>query len=267
MNYREYFPQQVLADYVKCYWVLESDVPHPRERIFPDGSIELIFHYRDLFRKYTSDGLSQLQQRNFVHGQLTSFIELEATGQTGVFSVRFTPAGLQPFISLPVSDLTGSTVAIGEVWPEEGCRLSASMQAASGSKERIRLVEAFLLEKLATVRADYQTGISCVKALTANEFIPIDELARQLNMSRRSLERKFTASVGLSPRLFTRIIRFNKALNLIADRNFSSFTCVAHTGGFYDQAHFIKDFKEFTGLNPKQYFSENLEMVKHFNLD
>ncbi len=107
----------------------------------------------------------------------------------------------------------------------------------------------------------------CIEAvLQSNGTISIEKLADELQIGKRQLERKFQAVVGLNLKMFSRIIRFNYALQLIEKKEFDGFTKVAYDGGFYDQPHFIKDFKDLTGLNPKQYFSENLEMVKFFNL-
>ena len=92
-------------------------------------------------------------------------------------------------------------------------------------------------------------------------------MGEKFHVGPRHLERRFLKAVGLPQKAFSRIVRFNNALKLIEQKDFSTFSNVAYDGGFYDQAHFIRDFKDLTGLNPKQYFSENLEMVKFFNLD
>jgi len=270
MRYQEYAPSGKLEKFIKCYWFLEDDAISParlKERVFPDGCIELIFHYGDLYRKYNHNNQAELQPRSFVHGQLKKFMELEATGKTGIFSVRFQPAGLHPFVHSEVNRFTGITVPISEIWPITGTTLETKIISAESHQERIDIIEQFLLAHFIT-RNSYDDIAYCVgKIVDHAGNISIDELAGLLHTGTRSLERKFTATVGLSPKLLARIIRFNQTLQRIEARDFSNFTCVAYEGGFYDQAHFIKDFKQLTGLNPKQYFSENLEMVKFFNLD
>lgn len=271
MEYKVYTPCTTLAKQVRYYWSLESnpdDAPHSRERIFPDGCIELIFNYRDLFIKFENNVPSHEQHRTMLYGQLKTFIEVEATGHVGLFSVRFTPAGLQPFINRDVGALTSRELNITELWGTEGNLLEQQMLACAGNEERVSLIEIFLLNKLKTIAFDNSDVEYCVDAMTqSGGSITIDVLAKQLCIGKRQLERKFSAAVGLTPKMLARIIRFQNTLQLIEKRDFTSFTGVAHEGGFYDQAHFIKDFKEFTGLNPKQYFYENLEMVKHFSFD
>ena len=270
MEYTTYLPGPELSRQVKFYWSLESsdEMPHEKERIFPDGCIELIFNYGDRFRKFDSETQSHLQPACFIHGQLKTYFELQATGRIGIFSARLHPAGLQPFIDFDVDSFTGRTLTIAEVWGKDGEALEKDMLACTTHTARIAVLEEFLLRKRQAFRVDNAPVEYCVdKMLERVGDVAIDGLADELGISKRQLERKFTAAVGLSPKLLARIIRFQNILQLIENKEFKSFTTVAYEGGFYDQAHFIKDFKDFTGLNPKQYFFENLEMVKHFSFD
>jgi len=271
MNYQTYTPIPELSRYVKSYWSLESSDtsgPVSTDKIFPDGCIELIFHYGDLFREYKPANVSELQPRSFVYGQLEKFIEIKATGKIGVLGIRFFPNGLKPFVGFDIDEITGRTLPIQDLWGNEGAILEDKILNAVSIEQRLLLVEIFLLGKLRNITKNDPIIDRCVDSiLNSDGNITINDLACQLNVGRRHLERKFISNVGVSPKLLSRIIRFNNTLNLIEHKQFSSLTMVAYEGGFYDQAHFIKDFKEFTGLNPKQYFSQNLDLVKYFNLD
>ena len=269
MEYKTYLPKNELAKNVKYYWSLEDfeNTSHSKERIFPDGCIELIFHYGDHFKKIYKTGTADVQPKSFIHGQITSYIELEPTGKIGVFSARFKPNGLQPFIDFDVAQLTDTTLSVVEIWGAAGQQLEKQILEASDNETRVTILEDFLETKQQLPKKIDEAIDYCVEAVTkSNGTIPIENLTADLHIGKRQLERKFQAAVGLSLKLFSRITRFNYALQLIEKKEFDGFTKVAYDGGFYDQAHFIKDFKDLTGLNPKQYFSENLEMVKFFNL-
>ena len=270
MNYQTYTPVPKLSKYVKCYWTLENSDATPQisnERIFPDGCIELVFHYGDLFKEHKTDRSSDLQPRSFIYGQLEKFIEIKATGKIGVFGIRFLPNGLKPFVRFDINEITGKTVAIRDLWGKEGEILEDRILNAPSIEQKIFLLEVFLIRKLRNVTDNDAVVDRCVDSILRSDGnITITDLAYQLNIGTRHLERKFVSSVGVSPKLLSRIIRFNNTLNLLDHKQFSSLTMVAYEGGFYDQAHFIKDFKDFTGLNPKQYFSHNLDLVKYFNL-
>ncbi|MES2748636.1 MAG: helix-turn-helix domain-containing protein [Bacteroidota bacterium] len=270
MEYKIYPPKEALAKKIKYFWSLEdfeTTSPHSKERVFPDGCIELIFHYGDHFKKIYQNGTNTQQPKSFIHGQITSYIELEATGKIGVFSARFKPNGLQSFIDFDVAQLTDTTMTVAEVWKEKGKELVTTILKATSNEMRVEILERFLETKLKESKKNDETIDFCVDAIVnSNGTIAIEKLTDELDISKRQLERKFQAIVGLNLKMFSRITRFNFALQLIEKKEFDGFTKVAYDGGFYDQAHFIKDFKDLTGLNPKQYFSENLEMVKFFNL-
>jgi AraC-like DNA-binding protein len=270
MEYKTYRPSGILSENIKYFWSLEDmegDVPHSRERVFPDGCIELLFHYGDLFRKFHIGGKIDVQPRALIHGQITKFIELEATGKIGIFSVRFTPDGLRPFVTFDIDSITDRVICVSDAWQKDGKLLEKQILEAGNNEERIGIVEKFLQEKWKPTPKTETIVRFCMEQISnSGGSIQMSEMAKKLDISHRQLERMFLSRVGLSLKAYSRIVRFNCALQLIGNKDFSNFTNVAHEGGFYDQAHFIKDFKELTGLNPRQYFSENLEMVKFFNL-
>ncbi len=269
MDYQVYSPCLPLGKYIKCYWSLEvskTEEPPARQRVFADGCIELLFHFGDLFQKYHRNDEIIIQPRSFVHGQVKRFIEIEPTGSAGIFSVRFMPNGLRPFLPYRIDELTDQTPTVSELWGKEGDVLEDRILNARTNALRIELIESFLLKKLRNFKARHLFTDHCVDSIfKSNGMISIDDLANDLSIGRRQLERKFIEAVGLSPKHLSRIIRFQNVLNLLEKRQFNSLTALAYEGGFYDQAHFIKDFREFTGFNPKQYFAEDMEMAKYFN--
>lgn len=267
MDYQVYMPSKNLSEYVKLYWTLEGEASNPpaKERVFPDGCIELIFHYGSLFKKYNIDD-DVIQPRIFFHGQLKKYIEIEATGKIGMFSVRFHPHGLKPFVDFNIDTITDSIVDINDVWGAAGEDLGKRMIVAASNDERIKIIEQFLLDELSDT-SKYDVIAASVKQIEqVSGMISIDQLASDAFLGRRHFERKFSETVGLTPKFFARIIRFNYVLKLIEKKEWNNLAQLAQDGGFYDQAHFIKDFKDFTGLNPKSYFAEDLELVKFFNL-
>lgn len=100
--------------------------------------------------------------------------------------------------------------------------------------------------------------------LAINEQLAIDELSHKMNVNRRQLERKFSSVIGLSPKQLSKIIRLQSTLKMLLKDEFTSLSALAYEGNYYDQAHFIKDFKEFTGLTPKEFYADNLKMSSLF---
>lgn len=268
MNYQVYLPHPLLTAYIKCYWSLEEDGPvleGVKERVFPDGCMELIFHYGDLFRKHTADNSFEIQPRSFIHGQLKTFIQLEATGKTGVLGIRFTPFGLAAFSRHQLQEISGAQVTVKDFWGKKANGLEDRVLNAGTNEQRITLVESFLLDQLKQNTAVDRIAAQAVSAIIAAEGrITIKQLASNLNIGHRQLERRFMANVGLTPKLLSRITRFQYIQNLIERKQFPKLTSLAYDGGFYDQAHFIRDFRAFTGLSPKQHYAPDLRLVNLF---
>jgi transcriptional regulator GlxA family with amidase domain len=92
----------------------------------------------------------------------------------------------------------------------------------------------------------------------------VSQLADKLNIHRRNLERRFETAVGMSPKQLSRIVRLQSTLKLLEQKKYSNLTSLAYESGYYDQAHFIKDFREFTGISPKSFFANNLRLSALF---
>lgn len=267
MNYQVFEPGEALSPFVKCYWTLEGrgqETPQ-KQTIVPDGCMEMIFHYGDLYRQYTESGISIIQPRCFVIGQLTRPLEIEPTGETGIFSVRFHPEGFLPFATLPIKEMENTAVSLEKLFGGEGLELEQKILNAHGTSERLKLAEAFLLNRLTDTETIDRIVRSTVETiLTANGQLAVEELSRQTHINRRQLERKFSSAIGLSPKQLSKTIRLQAALKMLLSKKFTSLTALAYEGEYYDQAHFIKDFRELTGLTPKEFYGDQLKMSRFF---
>lgn len=267
MNYYTFDPNDTLSSFIKCYWTLEApkEINPEKQRIVPDGCMEMIFHYGDLYKQYLADGTYVIQPKCFVFGQVTQPLDIEPTGKTGIFAVRFLPDGFTPCTDFPIHAIENKAFPLEELFGSDGIDLENEVLYAKSSEERVKIVERFLTKIITNSKViDRITKSSITMILELNGQLSIDELSDNLNINRRQLERKFATAVGVSPKQLSKIIRLQATLKMIADDNFSSLTSVAYSGNYYDQAHFIKDFKEFTGVSPKEFYSENLKLSTLF---
>lgn len=268
MHYQTYDPNSELAELIRCYWVLQApaEAMPEKQRIIPDGCMEMIFHYGDLYRQYAADDSSIVQPRCFVIGQLTEPLDIQPTGETDIFSVRFQPNGFVPFTDMAPQNFENLAVPLGEIFGAEGAALETAMLATTNDEERIRIVEQFLQSRLSNLENIDRVAKDVVATmLNINGQLSVQELSEQLNINRKQLERRCATTIGLSPKQLAKVIRLQAALKLLANKQFTSLTSLAYEGEYYDQAHFIKDFKEFTGLTPKQFYSDNLKMSALFS--
>ncbi len=125
----------------------------------------------------------------------------------------------------------------------------------------INLVEIFLLNSLSRLETiDHIVRSTVETILTGNGQLSIDELSSQIHINRRQLERKFYLAIGSSPKT----IRLQAALKMLLTKESANLTALAHENNYYDQAHFIKDFKELVGITPKEFYGKNLKMTSFF---
>lgn len=267
MNYQTFEPDQDLAAFVKCYWTLESPKEETPEKqtIVPDGCMEMLFHYGDLYKQYLDNGNSMIQPRCFVIGQLTRPLEIEPTGETGIFSVRFHPEGFLPFTSIPIKAMENTAVSLEKLFGKDGQEIEQQIINANSTSERIKLIEEFLLDRLTDIETIDRIVRSTVKTIiTANGQLSVNDLSRDFKVNRRQLLRKFSSAMGLSPKQLSRTIRLQAALKMLLNNQFSNLAELAYETEYYDQSHFIKEFKEFTESTPKEFYGTHLKMSSLF---
>ncbi len=267
MNYNSYYPGTNLNAFVKCYWTLEAvkESSSEKQTIVPDGCIEMIFHYGDLYRQYTDTKTSFLQPRCFVFGQITTPLEIEPTGNSGIFAARFLPDGFMHFISLPAEEIANKATALSVLFGSESSVLEQKILSAQTTEKRIDIIETFLIERLQTNEATDRIAKSGVDILFQSKGqISIEDLTKKLGINRRQLERRFSSVIGLSPKQLIKIIRLQATIKQLEKKQFDSLTSLAYENGYYDQAHFIKDFKEFTGVSPRRFYAGNLKLTSFF---
>ncbi len=260
MHYQTFIPHDLLKPYVKYFWLLEGDRnnQHTTQRILPDGCMELIVNYGDLFKRIHQNDNAEIQPRSFIHGQIRNYIDIQPIDKVGIVGARFFPSRVSPFVRLPVAELNDRAVSLEDIFGNEANRIEERILNEPSASGKIQIAEAFLIQKLlANEKMDYVVERCVNMIIKAKGQVALHELIKQIRISERHLERKFISFVGLSPKSFQRITRFQHVLQLIKQNHFSSFESFSYESGYYDQSHFVKDFKAFTGVNPVAYFTGN----------
>ena len=266
MDYQQYEPAESLQSFIKCFWTLDAPAQAitEKQRIVPDGCMEMIFNYGDPYKQFFEDGNNIIQPRCFVFGQITSPLEIMPTGVSGIIAARYQPDGFIPFSSYPVQQMENKAVPLSLLFGNEVKSFEEKVLTAASNDIRIHFITEFLLDRLQTAEAaDRVTKASIEVLLQSNGQINVNELAKHLQINRRQLERKFSSAIGLSPKQLSKVIRLQATLKALQNE-YSSLTSLAYENGYYDQAHFIKDFKEFTGISPKQFYEGNLKLSSLF---
>lgn len=261
MEYREYPIITSLQPFVKLIWSMESDLPSVEEgpmRILPDCCVEIVFHYKDAYTSTFSDGSQQLQSRSFVVTQMKSFMEIQSTGTTGFISIRFSATGAYLFFGIPMKDIAGSSTDLTNAWGPIAHEIEDRIQNCHSNTERVSVIQHYLYIQATKSYTLNKTISFCLNEIArTNGQLPMSNLAKTAGVSNRQLLRQFDQYVGMSPKEFARIVKFNGALQYMAGNSSASMIHTAHTCGYYDQAHFIRDFKEYAGLTPTEYMERS----------
>jgi hypothetical protein len=261
MNYQTFPPHPDLQSTVKFFWTLEipAQPDVQRQLILPDGCIDIVFILGEDINRYTSGNDFIIQPREMVLGQITEPFYVEPTGCVNSFAVRFYPYGFANFVQTPIIELANKETPIVELFGEEiSNNLSQKIQQATDTAQRIKILESFLLERLndqTTVDNIVKNTIDTIlstKGSAAINSILGDDLSK-----RRQLERKFVKQIGISPKQLGKVIRLQSALKMLLNHQPESLTAIAYESDYYDQAHFIKDFKDFTGTTPKDFIGDD----------
>jgi len=256
-QFREHAIPPLLSPFVKSIWSLEDADTHyenSRERILPDACVELVIHFRDPFRNYFADGTTNLQPQSFVVGQMKRFLEIEPSGASGFVAVRFHARSAYLFLQSPLTEITNSVRPLKEIWNSRGDEYTERVALARGVSARVRIVEEMLLEALRENGRQDCAVERCVQLIqNATEPIAVTELASTLGLSSRQLVRRFQNAVGVSPKEFLRVNRFIRAARRLRKCANVSLTETAYDFGYFDQAHFNHEFREFAGMTPGEF--------------
>ncbi|MCU0435598.1 MAG: helix-turn-helix domain-containing protein [Bacteroidia bacterium] len=261
-------PSPELKEFVMCYWNLEGDRESTptKNTIVPDGTMKLIFHYADTYKHHAKNGESIILPKCFLIGQLTQPYIVEPLGVTGSFVARFHPNGFLPFTTIPIKEMENTAVPLDKLFGEEGRETGEKILHACNTEARIQLIETFLLKRLTDKKTiDFVVASTIETIMAANGKFAVNEFSQRMNINRRQLTRKFSQEIGLSPKQLSKTIRIQAALKTLLAEEVTSLTDLAYENEYYDQAHFIKEFKEFTGLTPKEFYGDELKMSLIFD--
>jgi len=269
LNPKIFEPNFELTEFIKRYWTLDGEKENTpiKNTIVPDGTMKLIFHYGETYKHHSQSGEITILPKCFLIGQLTKPYVIEPIGITGSFVVQFKPNGFLPFTTIPIKEMENTAIPLDKLFGENGKKLSEQILNANSTSERIQIIEIFLLGELSNKRTFDSIVKSTVETIfNANGKFSVNEFSKSKNINRRQLSRKFSSTIGLSPKQLAKTIRIQTTLKALLNEEHTRLTDLAYENEYFDQAHFIKDFKEFTGLTPKEFYGEDLKMSLIFDI-
>jgi AraC-like DNA-binding protein len=268
VSYR-YRPSPPLDRFVEVIWVMESGpAPHTKERLLPDGSVELVFDLgAGRFPIFTNESLTRREffRDSVVCGPHSQPFGIDTSTGSNVAGIHFKAGGAYPFLRLPFGELHNTHVSLETLWGRAAAIRVRDQLLEARTPQAKALVLQHALLAIAAGRPERHPAV----AHALNEFHSMPDAKRistvtgELGISPRHFIDLFRSEVGLTPKLFCRIRRFQQVLRQIRTGAQIRWSNVALEAGYFDQAHFIHDFRAFSGINPSAYVSDYQGHVNH----
>lgn len=252
MNFAIFPPHPLLRGIVECYWIAEGE-QLVTQKIVPDGHSEIIFHFGDPYQISKCGVRFDHQPMGLIGGQIDRPLFLRPSGKSGVLGIKFAPAGLWQWRGIDMHLLTNEVFPFSDVAGIEGLQILEKIRNAHNHLARIAVVENFLLSQSRAMSND-DVNLIVQNINSTNGQIAIRDLSNQHKISLRKIERLFQQRVGISAKAYARIVRFKKIQALLKQNTLRKAEAV-YLAGYFDQAHFNKDFSEFSGENPRSFLS------------
>ncbi|WP_336513927.1 helix-turn-helix domain-containing protein [Pollutibacter soli] len=268
MYYRKYKPCNDLDNYVECYFVWDSEGSMDTSMIVespPNGFCSIVFNYGNQY-SLTNKRYERLNvPMQFVSGQNIYSFKLFLQGRIGIAGIVFRPAALSTIFNLPMYELVEDRLDLYKIFKRELVdKYVHAIEGSASEKEKVNQLEDFILHQVHILKPEPDYIDEAANFIVQhNGMLEVSDLLKNSCMSRRTFERKFFQKVGLSPKYYARIRRIAYLCNLIAGKKKVDWAKIFYECNYYDHAHFIKDFEEFTGRTPNQYLQENTELANY----
>lgn len=256
MRYAERPPPPDLAAWVHRLWTFESELPgETPDRIVPDGRPELILHFGNPFHEVGARGRAVAQPKAFFAGQVTRPLHLLCPAKAGVVGVRFRPDGAQAFVGGAMRHTTDRRMRLDDIHPGLGSGVADGLARKADGPARLEAAAAFVRERIGELRLREDWVVrECVERIERSAgAVTVPQLLATAGIGRRQLERRFADAVGVGPALLAAIFRFRSVFDVIEHDATRPWTDAAIAAGYYDQSHFIREFRRFVGCTPSEF--------------
>ncbi len=266
-----FLPSFPLSVYIEAFCLYEGEAPlSTKERCLPTSSMAVVINLgNDTFRVAGPEHADQFQRFHggVLNGAFSQYSVIDPSTLVTTMSICFKPGGARLFLPMPASELTNQVVDLFTLWGTAAFDLREQLQAAQTRAEMVRLLEQFLLVHVAWERTSHPVVPFALALFQDGKGRrSISEVTAQLGVSPKRFIHLFEETVGLTPKVFCRLLRFQEALSLIEGGQRIAWADLALDCGYFDQAHFLHDFQAFSGLTPQVYLARRSPYRNHVPL-
>lgn len=250
MKFDKYFPTDRLQPYIKYFVVSENELEN-EYKVFPSAGMVIGLQYKGHLSQLQSGNTRQLSAAG-ITGITDSYKIFRNSAGIGTVLVYFTEMGFTHFAKPPAHELFNLSLSLDYIFDKPAVReVQEKLAGCPTDRARVAMVERFLLGHLKNIESDRLVTEAVKIMYQTGGTLKIGDLSKRLFTSQSPLEKRFKKLVGTTPKKFASIIRFNTVLNNLNATK--TLTELSYEHQFFDQAHFIRDFKQFTGDTPEQF--------------
>jgi len=260
MIYRLHKPGLPLSQFIDFFFYYDGHYAgHKMEKLLPDGSVDLLIDLTEPPKKLFHDeaGTSYTTlKKSWISGMKTDYILIDAS-VTNMIGVHFKPGGCYPFVDFPMLELNDLTIELDSIWGNEANSIREAILHEPCIDKRFSILENYFLQKGKNRMENHVLVHYSVNQLTQSpQMWTIKNLSDKTGITQKHLITLFKKYVGLSPKMFSRIYKFQKVIQCIEQQKKIDWSMLAYECGYFDQAHFIKEFQAFSGVNPVAYLEK-----------
>lgn len=260
-----------LSRFIDFFWFYQDlEVNHTKEKLLPNGTLELIIDLspmpKKLYDRRDSTRFTTFR-RAWISGLQREYIVIGAEPGSSMMGVHFRTGGAAPFFGFPISELTASVIELDLIWKAELSSLRDRLLEEPDISRKFDLLEATLLAKARPRLAMDGSVDAILKALQSWPVLPLQQIASRIGLSKKQILSRFDSRVGCTPKLTSRILRFQNAVDKIYKSQTHDWADLSQELGYYDQPHFIHEFRQFADMTPADYAARRTEFPDYVYLD
>lgn len=265
-------PAPPLDRYIEHFWYYDDYQPtHTMEKLVPDGAVEIIIDLTEWPKRLHDPNDLSLHREfrgSWISGMRKEFLVIGADRDSSMMGVRFRPAGVGAFLDMPAREITEQVIDLDLVWGRPALLIRERLMAAPGPDARFGILEEFLSTRLRERFRPVPLVFAALGRLRRTTGpLRVRDVCEELGVSQKHLIELFDRSVGLKPKSMHRVFRFIHALESIEDARELDWAQLALECGYYDQPHFNREFKAFTGVTPTEYSEREGDLMFYIPLD
>jgi AraC-like DNA-binding protein len=270
-SFSRFLPVPPLATSIEAYYFSETKAPAQtnKERCLPNGQVAIVINLGHEMLRAARQPANQLQsfRGGVLHGAFSQCSVIDPSILVATVSICFKPGGARLFLPMPATELTNQVVELSHLFGTTALELRERLLAAQTDEERVRILDYFLLACTACEQSPHPAiAFALASFQDSAGSCPVSEVTEQLGLRPKRFIHLFEEAVGLTPKVFCRLLRFQEVLSRIENEQRVCWTELALDCGYFDQAHFIHDFQTFSGLTPQAYLKQRGPFRNHVPL-